>query len=362
MLKSKNYIPILKWKPAEQQALEKLTDEQKKLITPLIQIVMPTPKRPTLGEEKTQDEQLEEVIVAYKLKIAKIPEEILNHWGTTPIFIDFSLIYTPSLRIEGLTQILTMGKNLGLSLIPVVNLSSDEETIKIASSLTKDYLKELCLRLVCADFVDMEELSKQIAKFLKASDLNEENIDILVDLKETYKNEEKYIKYGKASQKIPNLTKWKNFIFASGAFPVDLNDCELGENYIPRFDWSNWINQINSTDLQRVPSFSDYTIQYPIYSESARFFAPSASIRYTISEKWLVMRGQKGQNKQYLANAQLLSNHQEFLGEHFSFGDEYIKTKGEDLSSDKTGNATKWLTAGINHHLALVVSQISNLP
>lgn len=363
MFNSKHYIPILKWKPAEQQALEKLTDEQKKFVSPLIQIVMPNPKKPKLGErEKAQSEQLDEIIASYRLKVTKIPEDILSYWGKTRMFIDFSLVYTPSLRVEGLTQALTIGKSLGLFLIPVVNLSSDEETIKVASAFAKADNTGICLRLVCADFTDFVNLSKQIQKILKDTSLTEEDIDILVDLKETYKNEDKYIKYVKVSQNIPNLTKWRTFIFASGAFPVDLNDCELGENHIPRLDWNDWINQLNSKDLLRHPSFADYTIQHPIYNESARFFSPSASIRYTLSKNWLVMRGQKGQHKQYLANARLLSEHSEFFGDNFSFGDGYIKMKGADLNSDKTGNATNWLTAGVSHHLSLVVSQISNLP
>ena len=47
----KQYIPILKWKPAERVALEKLNIEEKKYITPLIQLVMPSPKILKKGEK-----------------------------------------------------------------------------------------------------------------------------------------------------------------------------------------------------------------------------------------------------------------------------------------------------------------------
>jgi hypothetical protein len=77
------------------------------------------------------------------------------------------------------------------------------------------------------------------------------------------------------------------------------------------------------------------------------------------------MRGQKGKSAQYLAAAQLLSQDTKFAsvfrGAAFSYGDAYIAEKGKDIQSKKTGNATNWLTVGINHHLANTVDQIANL-
>lgn len=362
MFDSKHYIPILKWKPAEQRALEELSTEEKKLITPLIQIVMPNPKMPKDGEsEKTRDEQLEEVIEGFKVKAPRIPDEIQKSWGKSPTFVDLSLVYTSSLKIEGLNQILTIGESLGLFLIPVVNLSSDIEFKNTAVTFAKKYKHGLCLRLVRADFVNMEALFQTIKEFLATYSLSENDIDLLIDLKE---GNDEYVSFIELSQQLPNLLKWRTFTFASGAFPVDLTECKLGENYRSRTDWNNWI-QLYSKTMQRSPSFGDYAILHPIYKESARFFSPSASIRYTLNDKWLIMRGQKGKTDQYLANAQLLSQDQKFKdlfrGATFSFGDAYIVEKGKDLKSKKTGNATNWLTAGINHHLAYVVSQLSNL-
>ncbi|NKE72982.1 beta family protein [Candidatus Manganitrophus noduliformans] len=360
MFGTKHYVPILKWKAAEQTALEKLGANEKKFISPLIQFVMPQPKRPKEGEkEKTPEEQLEEVTIKFNEKLPGIPNEILSSWGSSPAFVDFSLIYTPSLRIESLKRVLTDGERLGLFLIPVVNLSSDHEFKKAASVFFKKYRRGLCLRLVHADFNIPGKLAEEIQKFLTAVNLFEKEIDLLIDLKTGVDAPPALIDL---SRKVPNLLKWRTFTVASGAFPLDLRDCEIGENYIDRLDWENWINLINSKKLERSPSFSDYTIQHPVYKESLLFFSPSASIRYTLEDKWLVMRGQKGKSKQYLANARLLSQHSQFFGPDFSFGDAFIFEKGKDLKSKKTGNATNWLVAGINHHLVCTISQIANLP
>lgn len=361
----KHYIPILKWKPAERVALEKLSVEEKKYVTPLIQLVMPSPKTPKKGEkEKTRDEQWEEIIMSFKLKIPKVPEEILRSWGKDPIMIDLNLIYTPSLKIKGFNEILMIGESLGIFLIPVINLSSDGETIKTVSSLVKKYKRGLCLRLVRSDFIDMSKLSEALLSFIKLNSLSEKEVDLLIDLKDDDKNE--YSKFINLTQQIPSLLNWRTLIFASGAFPVDLTTCKVNEEkYITRLDWKNWTSQINSKVLQRYPSFADYTIQHPIYKESVRFFSPSASIRYTLEDSWLILRGRRGKSVYYLAYANLLSQSEKyknvFRGASFSFGDAYVVEKGKDLKSKHPGGAKDWLTAGINHHLACTIEQISNL-
>jgi hypothetical protein len=89
-------------------------------------------------------------------------------------------------------------------------------------------------------------------------------------------------------------------------------------------------------------------------------FTPSASIRYTVDDYWLIMRGQQGKYEQYPANAQLITKHKDYFGKGYSFGDNYIFEKGSDLTG-KPGNATNWLVVGVNHHLTCAVRQIADL-
>jgi len=366
MFNQEHYVPILKWKAAEKRALNELVvrmnPEEKKMVSPLIQLVMPSPKvAKNPNQQKTREEQLEEVVGLLRTRLSVIPDEILKSWGSDPAFVDVSLLYTPELKVESINQILAIGEELKMSLIPVINLSSDTEVGKASCSLAKKYGHGLCLRLVRADFKDLPGLVKRLDTFLATCATPVSQIDLLVDLKEDEHNE--YREILEFSQQIPNLLAWRTFTFASGAFPVDLNLCKVGEkNPIPRTDWKNWLEQ-RSFKIKRHPSFADYTIQHPIYKEAAQFFAPSASIRYTLEDEWIVMRGQRGKTQQYLANAQILSGLQEFkkFGKDFSFGDIQIELKGKDLSSKQTGNATTWLVIGINHHLACVTAQIAKL-
>lgn len=360
MFNTKHYVPILKWKRAEQNALKVLEEKHKKCITPLLQFVMPKGK---------QTEQRQDIIAKLEGQLDKIPTRIIEVWGKMPVFIDVSLLYTIPLKVKSLNVISRLGHNLGGVFIPAIHLNDEKPLKNIAYELAKKNKTGLCLRLICPDFIDLEKMNKDISNMLSDSVLNESDIDIIVDIKETDADSNKCIKYIEKSQGIPNLMKWRTLSFASGAFPEDLSAFKLDEeNLITRIDWKSWKEYVTGTKLKRKPSFSDYTIQHPIYNEAAQFYHPTTSIKYTLENEWLILKGKKHRFEMYLGSAKLLSKDQRFYGENFSYGDKYILTKANHcdayLKNKKvggTGSTETWITAGINHHLALVANQVSNL-
>jgi len=363
MFDSKHYVPILRWKAAEKEALEQSTSKEKESMTPLLEILMPQPKNPKKGDRaKSPAELLTESLETLKETLPKIPQEILKYWGKLPAFIDLSLVDV-SLRAGGMKQIVTGAETIGIPLTPVIGLSSDTKTQNVAFELAKSKERGLCLRLFRPDLIDSAALTQKIKAFLTASALSEKNIDLLIDLKNT---DEECLKLTELCARIPNILKWRTFTVASGAFPPDLTNLSVDLHFKDRTDWNAWFDQ-RQKNLPRKPSFADYTIQHPIYKDPVRGSNPSASIRYTLKNQWLIMRGQalRGKNTkghaQYPAVARLVSEREEFFGEKFSFGDKYIAEKGKDLKSKKTGTPRTWLRAGINHHLACTVSQISSL-
>src|SRR4030042_3011932 len=93
MFDSKHYVPILKWKRAEQGALKELEEKHKRIITPLIQFVMPKNK---------PEDKLEDVIARFDGQLAEIPGKIIDIWGKSPIFIGVNLLYSTSLNEKAL--------------------------------------------------------------------------------------------------------------------------------------------------------------------------------------------------------------------------------------------------------------------
>lgn len=378
MFNSRHYVPILKWKRAEQGALKEVQDEVKDNIIPLIELVMPKPKFLYKNEKKkikkTREEIFQELILDFETKrIVEIPQEIMKSWGKRPAFIDFSLLYTTELKSNSIKKILEKAEELGIYLTPVFNLADDEKIVKEIKQLFKKYKKGICLRIISSDLENICNLNKKLEEILRRLEARKSDIDLLVDIKEIKENDSKYLKYLNLSQEIIDLNEWRSFIFASGVFPETLSDCKLDEpNFIPRSDWQNWKKQLESRTLKRNPTFADYAIRHPIYNEAFLFYHPTTSIKYTLKDEWLILKGQKQKHEQYLANAKLLLEElsDKFCGENFSYGDRYIVEKArhydayiKDQKKIKgTGSTETWLRAGINHHLVLVAHQVANLP
>jgi len=360
MFSSKHYVPILKWKRAEQSALKVLEEKHKKHITPLLQFVMPRGK---------PGDQREDIVSKFEEQLPKIPEKIIEVWGKTPIFIDVSLLYTIPLKSKALAVISQGGHDLGSIFIPTVYLNDEKNIKDSAYALAKRNKCGLCLRLICPDFADLNKLNRNIENFLLVGKLEEKDIDLIVDIKETENNGDKCYKYLGMTQDLPNLINWRTFSFASGSFPEDLSAYKLDEeNLIPRIDWRSWKGYVTGKTLKRKPTFADYTIQHPIYKEATQFYPPTTSIKYTLENEWLIMKGKKHRFEMYLGNAKLLSQDKRFCGESFSFGDKYIVLKADhcdvylkNKNVGGTGSTETWITASINHHLALVANQVSNL-
>lgn len=378
----KHYIPILKWKRAEQRALEALDERNKDAITPLIELVMPMvplyKKREKKDEKqikKTQDELFAEVVSKFKEKrIKQIPEEILRSWGTRPIILDFTLLYegqlTTQLKVNSLNKIVPAGTDMGLKIIPVLNLNDDLKIKEAICSLLGKNNQGICLRIAPSDLSDTKVLNGKVRNFLRDFNLARKIIGLLIDIKEIKERGGKYLQFINVSQEIENLLEWRNFIFASGSFPEDLSGCKPDEEtLLPRFDWQNWLHYSSAKKLKRNPIFADYTIRNPIFKESLQYYNPTTSIKYSLKNDWLIMKGRVREHELYLANAKLLVEDTDyFYGESFSWGDKNIAQKAKyyhqyvkNRSAKGTGSTEDWIAWGINHHLTSVVDQIANL-
>lgn len=362
----KNYVPILKWKRAEHKALFELRDVEKDIMIPLIELVMPKPKSKL--RDKTHDELYDEVISIFlNKKMLVIPEEIKNVWDKRPIFVDFSLLYT-EVKFKAIEYIIAKSHELGLNIIPVFNLAEYENFSELILKIRNTFNFDVCLRISISDLQDIDKLNTKLDKYLSIENVHEDSTYLIVDLKEL-DDQHEYLRLAAISQNILNLNSWKGFVLANGSFPVDLTNCKIDkDNFLPRLDWLNWKKIYKDKNLNRTPTFSDYGIRHPIYIESYQFLEPTASVKYTLDESWLVVKGKKRKFEYFLGAAKLLFEYDGYYGENFSSGDKFIAEKAahyehymRDPTIKGTGTTELWLKAGLNHHFCIVFDQLSNL-
>lgn len=353
MFDFKHYVPILRWKRAEWIALRELRSNDKILITPLFELVPKDFKKIAAGNNLLLPQILEQKV-----------SEIAQNWGSSPFFLDL-LHLNPNFETPDgkhpIEKIAAAARSRKLSLIPVTGLNRTKKYNSAIAEIANADGVGICYRIFLSEMKNASfetDLDVSLARL----ELKPEQVDLILDLQLVG---EEIFDINKLGKRIPKLEYWRSFTVASGSFPKDLSALEKNKQYeLPRFDWHNWQSQLSKT-LLRKPSFGDYTIQHPFFSEPPSKPNYSASIRYTASTAWVVVRGEgvfndKGPGfAQWPANAKLLCKRKEFCGSEFSYGDAYIKQMS--LQSSTTGSAETWIRAGINHHLTFVAHQIGGL-
>ncbi len=362
MLGSDFYVPILRSKEGEMYALRNLKPREKEKVAPLVEIT-PNVFLPARSGKYKGCEPIPSEVLFQQAK------KLYGSWHYGIFFLDLSLI-DGTVSFPGKRHPLDLiAKNLRdwkLRMIPVTGLTRSGAYQEAASRAVKTDGRGICIR-VTPDEILSRTFHKSLAVLRQTLQVGEADTDLLVDYA-TFQDDSPQLEALLA--RVPQLRRWRSLIVASGAFPKDLQEFRPGIHKIPRNDWLRWRREIASKKLPRKPIFSDYTIQYGKYTEPVDNCNPSASIRYTLDDAWLIMRGEaiktkKGKEKgpgsaQWPAYATLLLEREEFCGSDFSAGDAYISAMSKQ-NGKSNGNPMTWIRAGLNHHITLVSRQIASL-
>jgi hypothetical protein len=364
MFGSKHYVPILRSKMAERLALRNLLPSDRKRITPLIELTPASFKGRKRGEIREEPDPVR--------VLDQEAKNLLEACGYLPFFLDLRLIdrqiSAPGGKTHALEYLASLARDYRLLAVPVTGLSRSVEYQSSVSRVVGDDGRGVCLRVTLSEVL-RSTFQGEIQDVLKKIGVRAKSVHLVVDYETSDPTE---LDPRSVLAKIPRLNEWQTLSIASGAFPPDLQEFEPGNRRIPRKDWLAWMGTLQKSGSRaRKPSFADYTIQYGLYREPPDFCNPSVSIRYTLENDWLIMRGEatRGRNgetsedrpgrEQWNAQAQLLCDDKElFYGPKFSWGDEFIYQRSLNA---KKGSFEIWLRAGINHHMTVVSRQIANL-
>lgn len=341
------YVPVLRWKPAEQFAIGRLWRGDRAFVTPLIEL---PPKR------------LDQLDPAYhQAQLCDIAHEILETWGTNPLYIDLGLVNQYSCLHDGhhpLHSLLAKCTDLGIQAIPVtgVHRAWSYQRAFISASIRSG---TACIRLSKREVLGTD-LQDGLFELLEVCNLGVDKVHLIVDLGHIG---EDVPHLAEIFGQIPLLNEWNSLVFVGGAFPENLLKVKRWTcDPIPRLEWAKWTSE--STSLDRIPDFGDYTIQHGVFCEPPNPCFPSASVRYTTLGDWLVLRGEGGKSpavpryKQFRSHAQMLVEMEQFKGPGFSWGDRYVFER--KTHHPHSGGLKEWLQAGINHHITFVVRQLLN--
>jgi hypothetical protein len=361
MFDHRHYVPILKGKAGEYQALKELKDQVKNHLTPLIEI----PSIPWDFENDVPGKTVDEHLVGVAANIEK-------HWGTErPMFVDLLWLPSPTATADGrptVTYVFDDARSKGLQLIPVTGLTRAWSHQDAVREIVARDQRGVCVRLVSQDFEDLLDLDTTLENFLTLLGVTPRNTDLIVDFKEITAGQASPLTIAIISiiKSLPSISDWRSITVAASAFPLNLSNLEASSvTPVPRAEWSIWESLARKrAKLPRMPTFGDYAISHPdIVEIDPRMMRMSAQLRYTTETDWLIFKGRNVRDygyEQIVGICKTVSERPEFKGELHCWGDTFIGNCGAGYGGP--GSATTWRKLGTNHHLTLVVDQIANLP
>ena len=288
-----------------------------------------------------------------------------NDWGHEAAFIDLRHLGSAVRPVSGfhpLTVLSGLARNEKLQLTYVVPLRPSTEFVRALRPEIERDERGVGVRLTVREGL-AGACQDDVGVLLDRLRMHADDIDLFLDAGVVDEAPGRLIE---VTNRLGRMNQWRSLTVVGGSFPKDLQRLRRGSNVLPRTEWENWQTLLRG-GIVNAPRFGDFTIQWAHYEEPPEGANPSASIRYTTRNGFLVMRGEAlrapdggSRYHQYPANAQLLFERPEFCGEGFSFGDRYIWEVATGCI-EGTGNAMTWLRAGINHHMTLVVRQLRDI-
>jgi hypothetical protein len=351
----RHYVPILKGKKGEFDALAWLDDATKDALTPLIEVF-------TVPWDWSEDAPAK-TIEAHLDSAAK---GIIGGWGANRTILVDSLWLDPDEQAGGKHHLEYLFDELRghAGAVPVGGLArGNAHTAAIAAIVGQDH-RGACCRLDGDDVSDSSSLTGRIDAWLSAVGLSPGEVDLVIDLGEvTATNRGAFeIAAGALLPTLPHLVDWRSLTLASGAFPRDLSSVPAeSEELFDRHDWRLW-RAVDGSSVPRKPTFADFAINHPGLSDpDPRTMRPSASIRYATDTQWLLVKRRWVRHgyDQYRDASAIVVGHAEYSGATHCRGDVFIDACA---AGGPTGNLTTWRAVGTCHHLRKTVETLASLP
>lgn len=354
----RHYVPCLRWKQGEYQAVHQLPSAAKKIITPLIEI-------PEIGydfETGTTKKFVDGHLVPQAKRIKK-------KWGTSLCFVDLRHISMDQRMVDGthpVNYIFSELRKENCQGIATTDLERDQRYQQAIKQAIHEDNQGICLRITLEQAAT-EDIKKRIRALLTEIDSSNSECDLVLDYgAPNFVPLDGFYKVVKGIiRRLPNLAKWRTFTLLGTSFPKSMAEVRRGVEFLDRYEWILYQRLVRglSTAGVRLPTFGDYAISHPdVPNLDWRLVTPAASIRYTADNAWYIVKGQsvRGEKKfaQYREHCNKVIASPYYCGPTFSAGDKYIADCA--AGTESTGNLTTWRKVGTNHHLAKLVHDISS--
>lgn len=349
------YVPILKGKKGEFDALGTLEPSSKQRITPLLEVFTVPWDWDTDTPSKSLEDHLDSAL-----------RQLADGWGPDlPLWLD-TLWLDPDAQAGGVPALeyLFDGARGEIFALPVGGPGRPVgHTASVAAVHSVDQ-RGAVLRLDPEDLGDPGALTAAVGAWLQTVGVNPSQVDLVVDFSAITSALAPSVTLAATAviPTLPFLRDWRSFTLASGGFPTDLTSVKAQSvDRLPRSDWALW-ETVSSRSMPRLPAFGDYAIGHAELTDpDPRTIRPSATIRYTADDVWVIVKGRwvrYGYDQFHDASLTLMAQ-PEWMSNGHCDGCAFIDACA---AGGPTGNLTTWRRVGTVHHLTQTAEQLASLP
>lgn len=355
------YVPILKAKQGEFDAISHLSERTKQQIIPLFDI----------HQQKAKSESLESFLCKIASGIARVMKD-------KPIFVDLSK-WSPNAQTEGGEHVIPYLRNRldhgGVIVNPVVRYGSwhDPVYVNAMKSLRLEKGCNYCIRLNMDNSTiedvkaDPDYVAERLNNIVEQLEINPHDIYLLIDFGDISSLRRSIEGMINETRQIISLAQnigFSQFMLAGASLPTSINHAVRerdSEGLVLRKEMITWQALLSENPRLNI-TFADYGVHNPnSFDESGYGKNANGKIRYTIDQKCFIARGHQlystgNKFRQFCDLAQVITGSEHYCGKEFSWGDEQILLHSNPDSN--SGSQTTWISIDTNHHIETVVMEI----
>jgi hypothetical protein len=353
-----HYVPVLKWRQGEYQALWRLSEPVKDWISPLLEI----PTEPWDFETETPAKSLDE-------HLERFGSRLKAKWNNRQCFIDSCYIDGSAQMATGqhhLEFLFDLARKEGAAPVPVSGLGRNPDYDSAVRNIIAQDHRGACVRLSADDFGD--SISNDLHDLFARLDAGPPNMHLVIDMAEEISGSPvaQGLAWKALLQQTPWLNDWMSVTVAATSFPGALPAALFRPHGLtPRSEWSAYRALLANIGGLRIPTFGDYSVSHPQTELlDPRVLDPNAKIKYTVDGEWLIHTGTQvkrhGRGQFQDLCQQLVANPSAaFPGPYYSWGDAYIH--GCANGTESTGGTSTWPSVGNNRHITKVTRDVATL-
>jgi hypothetical protein len=346
----RHYVPVLKGRAGELDAIARLDPAARAQLTPLFELTdLPTTTSATLREE-----------------LRTVMAGIRRAWdGPGRVFVDLVRLRSALRTAEGhhYVEVATdLARSMALGVVPVTGPHRDVAfTCAVATAVNRS-AHGVGIRLQTADIEPAQTLDQRLLTLLDDLGVAPADSHLMIDLEQLPRRSPARAAASatRALEAVRSLASWHSVTVLSSAFPNSITSIR-GEVLLPRNDWRAWRSLITTSSGKRLPAYGDYAVSGPAHPHSPWGSVPN--IRYTAAEHWVVVRdGTRHRMEEFHHLAMQIRRSEDAAFRGFEHCDGCETIVACSLRHTHPGNATTWRMVGTCHHLTTVLEQLSTLP